>query len=56
MCRHGIAAHLLNERNVVLKTISKILGDKSITTTADLCVDVMLDKKRSLGRREVAGT
>lgn len=34
--RHGIATHMLNERNVDLKTISKILSHKSITTTEDL--------------------
>jgi len=46
MFRHGVASHMLNERNVDLKTISKILGHMSITTTADLYVDVSLDKKR----------
>lgn len=46
MFRYGIATHMLNERNVDLKIISKILGHKSITTTADLYVDVTLDKKR----------
>lgn len=46
MFRHGIATHMLNERNVDLKTIPKILGHKSITTTADLYVDVSLDRKR----------
>ena len=53
MFRHGIATYMLNERNVDLKTISKILGHKSITTTADLYVDVTLDKKReALGINE----
>jgi integrase/recombinase XerD len=46
MFRHGIASYMLNERNVDLKTISKILGHKSITTTADLYVDVTLEKKK----------
>lgn len=46
MFRHGIATYVLNDRNIDLKTISKILGHKSITTTADLYVDVTLDKKR----------
>lgn len=46
MFRHGIATYMLNEKNVDLKTISKILGHKSIKTTADQYVDETIDKKR----------
>ncbi len=46
MFRHGIATYMLNEKNVDLETISKILGHKSVVTTANLYVTVTLDKKR----------
>lgn len=46
MFRRGIATYMPNERNVDLETISKILRHKIKTTTADLYVDVTLDKKR----------
>ncbi len=46
MFRHGIATYMLNEKNVYLETISKILGHKSVVTTANLYVTVTLDKKR----------
>ena len=46
MFRHGMATYLLNVKGVDMKTISNILGHKSIAITADIYTDITLDKKR----------